>query len=87
MEAALLEKGILGIIIIGMAIAIKTLYSENQRNHREFTDRLLSLITSVTENQENIHSALDKVADGLALQDYLAQKINEINQARNSKDD
>lgn len=89
-EQALLEFGVLGVIVLVMGYIIKRLYDDNQKLHteirqiqKEANDRFISVITTVNEQQERVQSTVEKVVESLALQEYVAQKIDELQRNRN----
>lgn len=53
------------------------------------TTQLVGVITTVTEQQEQILSSQAKIVESLSVQEYVAQKLNELYSQRpnNSKED
>ena len=85
LENALLQYGVLGAVALVMGYMIKRLYDDNQKLNAEIrtiqqnsNDRFISIITTINEQQERIHVAIEKVVESLALQEYVAKKLDDL---------
>lgn len=84
-DQALLDFGVLGIVAIIAGYIIKRLYDDNQRLNSEIrqiqdnaNDRFIALITTITEQQERTHIAVEKIVESLAVQEYVAKKLEQL---------
>lgn len=112
-EQALLERGILGIVVLALGLAVVKLYNElnTQRDkhqkdvydlqiviteanrdsneqlieaHKDFTNRLLSLVTSDAESRERLTYSLAEMSNAFQ---RIEQKIDEANSSSNRQSD
>lgn len=83
MQEFLLSQGLPGIVILGLSIAVLQLWKENQRLNdkiREIEDnynqRFISMITTTTQQSEQLFTALNAVKESLSMQKYLNDKFD-----------